>query len=175
MANRAFTFALAMLLAAIASPAAARCMLCGPAEATPTVRDERPLVIEVETTLDFSRLGLAAPGAEGIAIIDPETGVRHLDGGLVDMGGVPLHGTVTVRGEPNRHLVVSLPAAVTMVGSDGETLELANLSTNLKNNPKLGPDGRLQFGFGGRLRVSGRADGEYRGRIPITIDYRDDR
>ncbi|HEV2747159.1 MAG TPA: DUF4402 domain-containing protein [Allosphingosinicella sp.] len=129
--------------------------------------------MQVETSLDFSRIGLASAGqAGGVAAVDPLTGARTLEGGLIDMGGVPVQGIVTVRGEPGRHVTVDLPARVTMTGPDGETLELANLATTLKNNPKLGPDGSLQFGFGGRLRVSGNADGEYRGSIPIMIDYK---
>ena len=171
MANGAFTFALALLLLAAASPVAAQCMLCAPGTPQEAPGDQ-PLTIEVEATLDFSRIGLVAPGASGTAIVDPETGTRELRGGLVEMGGMPLNGTAIVRGQPNRRVIVDLPDNVTMTGSDGETLSLSNLRTTLRNNPRLGPDGRLEFSFGGWLQVAPGADGEYRGRIPITVDYR---
>jgi hypothetical protein len=174
MANRLLIIlaAFGCLVAAEVSPAAAQCMLCGtvaPA-AAPTLR---PLAVEVETSIDFSRLGLGTASANGgTVILDPQTGLRTLQGALVDMGGVAVQGNVTVRGEPNRHVVVTLPARVTMSGPDGETLELGDLATTLKNNPKLGPDGQLMFSLGGRLRVGGYADGDYRGSFPITVDYK---
>ena len=43
--------------------------------------------------------------------------------------------------------------------------------TDLGAAPRLGIDGRLQFRFGGRLQVTGSADGDYRGRIPVTVEY----
>jgi hypothetical protein len=29
----------------------------------------------------------------------------------------------------------------------------------------------LQFRFGGRLQIAGLDDGDYRGRIPVTVEY----
>jgi hypothetical protein len=29
----------------------------------------------------------------------------------------------------------------------------------------------LQFRFGGRLQVAGASGGDYRGRIPVTVEY----
>ena len=37
--------------------------------------------------------------------------------------------------------------------------------------PQLDAAGNLTFRFGGRLRVSGDADGDYRGDLPITVEY----
>jgi hypothetical protein len=37
--------------------------------------------------------------------------------------------------------------------------------------PKLDGAGNLSFRFGGRLRISGDADGGYRGDVPITVEY----
>jgi hypothetical protein len=147
-------------------------MLCG--TVTPAAAPAlRPLAVQMETSMDFSRVGLRTASPDGgTVILDPQTGLRTLQGALVDMGGVAMQGNVTVRGEPNRHVIVTLPARVTMSGPDGETLELADLATTLKNNPKLGPDGRLQFSLGGRLRVARYADGDYRGSFSITVDYK---
>ena len=43
--------------------------------------------------------------------------------------------------------------------------------TDLSAAPRLSPDGRLQFRFGGRLQIAGDDDGDYRGRIPVTVEY----
>ena len=40
--------------------------------------------------------------------------------------------------------------------------------------PRLDSAGNLTFRFGGRLHVSGDAEGDYRGDLPITAEYRDD-
>ena len=37
--------------------------------------------------------------------------------------------------------------------------------------PRLDSAGNLTFRFGGRLRVTGDAEGEYRGDLPITAEY----
>ena len=37
--------------------------------------------------------------------------------------------------------------------------------------PRLDGDGRLSFRFGGVLQVSGDLDGEFRGDVPIDVDY----
>ena len=52
-----------------------------------------------------------------------------------------------------------------------EEVHVVGLATDLGAAPRLGIDGRLQFRFGGRLQVTGSADGDYRGRIPVTVEY----
>ena len=37
--------------------------------------------------------------------------------------------------------------------------------------PRLDAAGNLSFRFGGRARISGDADGDYRGDLPITVEY----
>lgn len=170
MANRAFIIALAAAAVGTPSAASGSCMLCG--TATPLAAPgDPPLSIEIDSALDFSRIGLAS-ASEGIAELDPDTGMRQLVSGLIDMGGVPLRGTVTIRGERNRHVRIDMPSTVKMTGTDGETIEIVTLSTTLKPNPKLDQAGLLEFSFGGRLRVARGADGEYRASIPISVDYR---
>ena len=48
---------------------------------------------------------------------------------------------------------------------------ITGLVTDLSAAPRLGADGRLQFRFGGRLQIAGLDDGDYRGRIPVTVEY----
>ena len=152
--------------------AAAQCQLCAPSAQASATKPQQPITIAFETTIDFARIGLVARNQGGSARIDAVSGQRVLTGSLLDLGGVPVVGTVVVRGEPNGLLNVTLPTTVQLFNSSGASYPLANFTTTLKNNPKLGADGTLRFTFGGTLQISGVATGVFRGSIPITVDYR---
>lgn len=156
--------ALALAAPGLAQPA---CRLCAPrASAAPA--PERPLDIEIEAGIDFSRVA-AGPGGGTVEVA--ASGARRVSGALVDLGGLALTGQVRLTGEPNRAVRISLPSRVTLTGPDGANAEVTALATDLPPAPRLGPDGRLRFAFGGRLSVDAGAAGQLRGRIPITADY----
>jgi hypothetical protein len=48
---------------------------------------------------------------------------------------------------------------------------IEDLASDLPPNPRLDSTGSLQFRFGGRLEIGGDAEGEYRGGVPITVEY----
>lgn len=157
---------------AASSPVSAQCLLCGAdgaSGASPARRAETPLRVEVETQLDFSRVAVGAMG--GAVELDPLSGARRLSGDVVDLGGFAVTGTVTVTGAPGAAVRVTLPPSVDLEGDRGRSARVSGLVTNLSAAPRLGPDGRLQFRFGGRLHVAGLDDGDYRGRIPVTVEY----
>ena len=153
------------------SSAAAQCLLCAPDKIAgiATRKAEVPLRVEVETQLDMGRVAVGAMGGE--VELDPASGVRRVRGDVVDLGGFALTGTVTVRGEPGAEVRVILPASVDLESGHGRTARVTGLVTDLSATPRLGPDGRLQFRFGGRLQIAGLDDGDYRGRIPVTVEY----
>ena len=64
-----------------------------------------------------------------------------------------------------------MPRQVTMSAADGSNAELTDLVTDLPANPMLDGDGTLEFTFGGKLNVKGHQGGNFRGRIPISVDY----
>lgn len=161
--------ALALLHLAAASPVRAQCQLCAPADAT-TAAPARALTIDVETGIDFSRVAVAS-AAGGVVEVDPASGRRRVTGGLVDLGGLGLSGTVRLTGAPGRSVRINLPDRVRLVSPDGATAELSEIVTDLPPAPRLGPDGQLRFAFGGRLSVDGQRTGNFRGRIPIVADY----
>ena len=163
-------FLLLITLLAGAAPANAQCLLCAPDPAAVSTRKaETPLRIDIETRLDMGRVAVGAMGGE--VEIDPASGARRLRGDVVDLGGFALSGTVTVRGEPGAEVRVILPASVDLESGHGRTARVSGLVTDLAAAPRLGPDGRLQFRFGGRLQVAALDDGDYRGRIPVTVEY----
>lgn len=148
---------------------AAQCLLCAgattPGDAAPAV----PLRVDVGTQLDFDRVAVAAPG--GSVRIDPSSRVRTVTGAVTSLGGLSMAGSATVSGEPGRAVRVTLPAAVFLRTRSGGSAEVRGIATNLPPAPRLGPDGRLSFSFGGRLEVAGDGDGDYQGRVEITVEY----
>jgi hypothetical protein len=151
--------------------AAAQCLLCAQdlSGGAATRRAETPLRVEVKTRLDMGRVAAGAMGGE--VEIDPVSGARRVRGDVFDLGGFALSGIVTVRGDPGAEVRVILPASVDLESAQGRTARVTSLVTDLSAAPRLGPDGRLTFRFGGRLQVAGLDDGDYRGRIPVTVEY----
>lgn len=150
------------------TPLVAQCRLCTSQSGSVRVADARPLAIEIETALDFSRAADAGRG--GSIAIDARTGGRKV-AGLTDLGGYAIKGSVRLTGEPFRHVRVSLPSSARLVAPSGSSAEAVDLRTDLPPDPMLDASGELRFTFGGRLMVSGEAAGEFRGRIAIVADY----
>lgn len=152
---------------------AAPCQLCGetPATGDRPVADgaELPLRIEISAQLDFSRIATGRGG--GSVTIDPVSGQRRISGDLRDLGGMALTGEATVSGTPGRAVRVAIPPEILLDGDQGRLARVVDVTTNLGPAPRLGPDGRLRFRFGGRLAVASDDDGNYRGRIPISAEY----
>jgi len=162
------------LVLALAAPVAvsAQCVLCGKGEqaaVTTGRKGETPLRVEVDTQLDMGRIAAGTRGGE--VELDPATGTRRLRGDVIDLGGFALIGVVSVQGEPGAEVRIFLPDSADLEGGNGNIARVVGLTTDLTSAPRLGPDGRLRFRFGGRLQVSGAAGGDYRGRIPVTVEY----
>lgn len=130
---------------------------------------ERQLTIEIFSDLAFSRLALAGSGG-GSATLTPD-GNKQADGGMIDLGGIAVSGHGRISGEPGREVRIDLPQQVTMSTADGSEAELVQFSTDLPDRPVLAADGTLEFRFGARLVIKGQTGGNFRGRIPISVDY----
>ncbi len=157
------------LLVLVATPLGAQeaCRLC---YASGGESGDRPLTIEIHADLSFSRLALSG-GGSGTAEIDPATGAKRTSGALIDLGGMAVQGRGRITGEAGRQVRVDLPGQVTMATPEGDTAELVDFRTDLADFPRLDASGALEFTFGARLEMRGRQGGNYRGRIPITVDY----
>lgn len=166
------TLILAVLACAIplsgTAAVAQSCQLCASAPAKDKAA-MRPLAVTIDATLDFSTAVHTSRGAGSITI-DARTGRRQLSG-LVALGGPSLVGTVTITGEPFARVVVDLPGSIMLNSNLGAVADVTQIRSDLPPNPTIGQDGRLVFAFGGRLTVRDEAAGDFRGRIPITVDY----
>lgn len=151
-----------------ATPAAAQCRLC----AAPTTRpDDRsgPVSLEIETSLDFDRLILLGLG-EGSATLLPN-GSRSASGVIGEISGRAMVGSAVIRGEAGRAVRIDLPRHIELHSLRGGRIVIEDIISDLPGSARLDSSGALHFRFGGRLRVSGDAEGEYRGDVPITVEY----
>ena len=80
-------------------------------------------------------------------------------------------GSVTVRGEPGRAVRVELPQRATLYSLDGSQIQIRDMQSDLAGYPRLDGTGKLTFRFGGRIEAEGDVDGEFRGDLPITVEY----
>jgi len=159
-----------VIAAAFPLPASAQCRLC---DTPTTIRDDQSakgeVRVEIETSLNFDRLVLSGEG-EGSAMLRPD-GSSTIAGAVADMSPRAMVGTVTVRGEPGRAIRIDLPRRIVLHSLSGGEVTFDDVVSDLPSVPRLDPAGNLTFRFGGRLRLSGDAEGDYRGDLPITAEY----
>lgn len=170
IANLALSFAATMLALAAPVPASAQCRLCGAPTTERATEDRKGDVrLEIESSLNFDRLILYGAG-EGSAVLRPD-GSTSSAGTVADVSPRAMVGTVTVRGEPGRTIRIDLPRRIVLHSLSGGEVTFDDVASDLPSLPRLDPAGNLTFRFGGRLRISGDADGDYRGDLPITAEY----
>jgi hypothetical protein len=165
------TLAIGAALLLLAAPAGAQesCRLCyGDGAAAP---GERPLTIEIWADLNFSKLALTGRAGGSAELSATGGGSKRTTGEVIDLGGIAVTGHGKVTGVPLREVRLDLPDTVEMTTSDGGRAQLAQFTTDLPTHPVLNANGELEFSFGARLILSGGRGGNYRGRIPISVDY----
>jgi hypothetical protein len=176
MGRRHALFAAFALLCATgpAAPAlpqelAAPCRLCSPSGTAKEETPATPVRLEVEASLNFDRLILAGAG-EGTAELSPD-GSRMVSGSVTVISARAMVGEVVVRGEPGRQLRVELPQSIDLTGFNGGSIRVDSIRSDLPAVPRLDSRGELNFRFGGIVRVSSEADGDFRGDARINVEY----
>ena len=156
---------------AVASwPAGAQCRLCSAlvtAREDPSVKQD--LKLEIETSINFDRLILLGEG-DGSAVIRPD-GSHSAVGAVSGVGPRAMVGTATVRGEPGRAVRIELPQRIELYSLNGGSIAFDEVVSDLPSLPRLDSAGNLNFRFGGRIKITGDAGGQYRGDLPITVEY----
>lgn len=154
---------------AVSQETAAPCRLCEPGAADLPQKPKVPVSLDIEASLDFDKLILAGAG-QGSAEIGPD-GSRRVTGSITAIGARAMVGEVTIRGEPGRPVRIVLPERIELFGLSGGIIRLESIRSDLSAAPRLGGDGTLSFRFGGILQLSGEIDGEFRGTVPVDVDY----
>lgn len=168
-----FTLALAGAVG-FAAPAlpqdvTAPCALCGTPTETPKDKPATPVSLTVETKLDFGQIILASSG-EGSAQLAPD-GARNVSGSVTAISARAMLGEIVIQGEPGRAIRIELPKHIDLFGLSGGSIRLESIRSDLPPMPRLDGNGRLSFRFGGVVRVPGDFDGEFRGDVPIDVEY----
>ena len=162
--------AAAAALAVAEAPARAQCRLCDkPTTQAGAEAAEDSVSLEIEAGLDFDRLIVLGPG-EGTATLRPD-GSRQVSGTIESIGGRAMVGEARVSGEPGRAVRIDLPLSIQLYSTAGRRLAISDIVTDLPALPRLDSAGHLKFRFGGRIEVSGEVEGDYRGDLPITVEY----
>lgn len=173
MVARTALFAVGLAAAATLATipdARAQCRLCGKPVTAPQMSGPGEVIeLQVEATLDFDRLVVLGEG-EGTATLLPN-GTRQTSGSIEAMGGRAMVGEAQVRGEPGRSVRVDLPKQLELHSMGGGRITIDEIVTDLPGDPRLDSRGMLSFRFGGRIRFSGSNDGDFRGDLPITVEY----
>ena len=171
-ASKVFVLMLAASAAASAGSwqARAQCRLC---DAPTTSRAQENATsgvrLEIETSLNFDRLVLSAAGG-GSALLRPD-GSSTVDGSLSSLSGRAIVGSAVIHGEPGRAVRVELPQRIELYSIGGGRITFDQVVSDLPSVPRLDSAGNLSFRFGGRVRIEGDAEGDYRGDLPVTVEY----
>jgi len=167
---------LALLSAAFAAaavgsaPARGQCRLCEKPTTAPTPSSpSEEIQLEIESSLDFDRLILAGDG-QGAAVIRPD-GSNSAQGALAAVSPRAMVGSASVHGTPGRAVRVELPRRIELYSMNGGRITLDDLVSDLPSLPRLDSAGNLSFRFGGRVTITGDSEGNYRGNLPITVEY----
>jgi hypothetical protein len=151
-------------------PARGQCRLCStPSTTVTTEKTKGDVTLELEATINFDRLVVSGDG-EGSATLRPD-GAAVAHGVIAQMSPRAMVGSALVQGEPGKAVRVVLPSQIILTSISGSEIMLEDVVSDLPSIPRLDSAGRLSFRFGGRLRVRGDAEGQYRGDLPITVEY----
>jgi hypothetical protein len=164
---------LALLCGALAMPAdlAAQCRLCDTPVTERTDEDQTSRIqLEVQALLDFDQVILLQSGGRGTARINPD-GSGASSGSVGMLSPRAMVGSVVVRGEPGKMVQLGLPTEIMLYGLRGGTIRLTRILSDVGTTPRLDSQGQLQFRFGGELQIEGEVEGDYRGDVPLTVDY----
>jgi hypothetical protein len=163
-------FAALAAAAAGGTPARGQCRLCdAPSTALSASPTTESIALEIETSLDFDRLILAGTG-QGVAVIRLD-GSATAQGALEQISGRVMVGTAVVHGVAGRAIRVELPRQIELRSIGGGRITLDDIVSDLPDVPRLDSGGRLSFRFGGKVTVTADSEGDYRGELPITVEY----
>ncbi len=168
--SRALLLAALTAAAAGLSPARGQCRLCStPSTALTQGPEDDGIALEIQTSLDFGRLILGGPG-QGAAVVRPD-GSSAAQGALTNVSARAMVGSAVIHGGAGRAVRIELPHRIDLYSVSGGHITVDDVVSDLPSMPRLDSAGNLTFRFGGRVTVTGDSEGDYRGEMPITVEY----
>ena len=150
--------------------APAQCRLCSsPTTSRDDAAGSDKIALEVETSLNFDKLVVDGSGG-GTVTMRPD-GSTENGGAVSGVSARAMVGTVVLHGQPGRAIRVELPSHISLHSLSGGEISFDDVVSDLPSMPRLDSTGALTFRFGGRLRITGDAEGQYSADLPITAEY----
>ncbi len=133
----------------------------------------RPLTLTKNTDLDFGTIVIAGTSFTGEDVhVDQSGAVATCGGGTNLVCSDPTTAAnFTVIGTNNQTVTLTVPATVTLNGSNGGSLDMA---VDAPASVALGASGNsgVDFGIGGTLTIdSSTVDGVYTAQFDVTAEY----
>jgi hypothetical protein len=131
-----------------------------------------PKSLNVETIqdLNFGRV-VADSRHGGTVVIHADTGSKTVNR-LYDAGGVHSRAEFEIKGKPNKHFVITLPARIVLPISSGKEPRVGRFTAFPSTTGTLGADGKAIIFIGGTLKLGPtQQGGEGSGPVPIYVDY----
>jgi hypothetical protein len=165
------------VLAASAGLAAAL-ILASPAQAagaTSTIRAHaavlHPLSLVLKGDLDF---GMIAVAGAGTVVIEPNTNVMTVSGGVVPLGGTPTAATFLGAAGSASVVIIRIPKQPIVITRAGgtETMTVRNFTLQGQDKRTLAKQESFEFRVGATLNVpANQIDGTYVGMFDVTVQY----
>lgn len=140
-------------------------------QATATARIYTPLTLVKDSDLDFGTIVISGTGFTGELVSVSQAGVVTCGGGtnLVCDDTVASAANFTVSGTIGADVRVTVPASVTMNGSNGGSL---SMTPDSPTPLTLDGSGTGTFGVGGTISIDATTtDGVYTGDFDVTAEY----
>jgi hypothetical protein len=115
----------------------------------PTFADRAPIEVRAVGSLRFGTL-VKEPGQPGSVSIDPSSGLRQLEGSVIDLGGDCGSAEFEISGEPGEPFRIFLPSSVAL----GRGRVVREFVAQPGPVGRLGLDGRAVVKVGGTLELA---------------------
>ena len=165
---------LGLLLAlGLAMPAAAQQVL--PRSAVPRAQATAaliyPLTVITKANMDFGSIAVAGAGT---AVIDPNSGLMSVTGGVTRLGGAPQPATFVGAARSAAVVIIRVPnqpITLTRVGGS-ETMQVRSFTLQGQDKRTLARLESFEFNVGATLVVAaGQVEGVYSGTFDVTVQY----
>ena len=107
----------------------------------------------------------------GQVVLDPATGQKTVNGGVIDLGGFHGRAEYVLTGKPHKRYRIFLPSAAT-ISVGGNNMTVQDFTAFPGVSGRFGPSGKVHLYVGGTLEVSpSQPSGRYRGPFEVFAKY----
>ncbi|GLR46736.1 DUF4402 domain-containing protein [Sphingomonas astaxanthinifaciens] len=130
-----------------------------------------PLTVVTKNNLDF---GYIAVNGAGTVVVNPNTSVRSVTGGVLALGGRPQPATFLGAARSASVVIIRVPKSPITIRRVGgtETMTVQNFTLQGQDKRTLARMEAFEFNVGATLVVNAnQAEGVYTGEFDVTVQY----